>query len=142
MPRPLCLAADNLAFRVPNRRSGRLSLLEKLEDSAAYEQMLVGTAGQRRLRVAACYLMLNQWILPFCPRHVGMVSKALPGIRVTPTHSWHAHRHISGRGQHIECSKSFPVETNQPFLMVARSVKRNAARPTGRPCRRERPRSV
>ena len=50
-------------------------------------------------------------------------------ITVTHTQRWHAHRHTSGNGPVYQGRfKSFPVQTDEHFLTVARYVERNAVR--------------
>jgi putative transposase len=50
-------------------------------------------------------------------------------ITVTHTQRWHAHRHTSGTGPVYQGRfKSFPVQTDEHFLTVARYVERNAVR--------------
>ena len=50
-------------------------------------------------------------------------------VTVTHTQRWHAHRHSSGTGPVYQGRfKSFPVQTDEHFLTVARYVERNALR--------------
>lgn len=50
-------------------------------------------------------------------------------ITVTHTQRWHAHRHTAGTGPVYQGRfKSFPVQTDEHFLTVARYVERNALR--------------
>ena len=50
-------------------------------------------------------------------------------ITVTHTQRWHAHKHSSGTGPVYQGRfKSFPVETDEHFLTVARYVERNGLR--------------
>lgn len=50
-------------------------------------------------------------------------------LTLTHTQRWHQHRHSVGEGRVYQGQfKSFPVETNEYFLMVCRNVERNAVR--------------
>ena len=50
-------------------------------------------------------------------------------ITLTQTQRWHAHRHSSGTGPVYQGRfKSFPFQTDDHFLTVARYVERNALR--------------
>jgi putative transposase len=50
-------------------------------------------------------------------------------ITVTHTQRWHAHHHTAGTGPVYQGRyKSFPVQTDEHFLAVARYVERNAVR--------------
>lgn len=129
MPRRPRLAAGEIAYHVLNRRVGRLLLFEKPGDYAAFELVLAEAAFQRRLRIAAYCLMPNHWHLLLWPRHDGELSEALRWITVTHTQRWHAHRHTAGTGPVYQGRfKSFPVQTDEHFLTVARYVERNALR--------------
>jgi putative transposase len=73
--------------------------------------------------------MPNHWHLLLWPRYDGELSEMVRWIRVTHTQRWHAHRHSSGSGPVYQGRfKSFPVQTDDHFLTVARYVERNALR--------------
>ena len=73
--------------------------------------------------------MPNHWHLLLWPRSDGERSEVLRWITVTHTQRWHAHRHSSGTGPVYQGRfKSFPVQTDEHFLTVARYVERNALR--------------
>jgi putative transposase len=129
MPRRPRLAAGDLAYHVLNRRVGRLPLFEKPADYAAFEQVLAEIYAQTKLRIAAYSLMPNHWHLLLWPRHDGELSEALRWITVTHTQRWHAHHQTAGTGPIYQGRfKSFPVQTDEHFLTVARYVERNALR--------------
>ena len=129
MPRRPRLAAGDLAYHVLNRRVGRLPLFEKPGDYEAFEQVLAEAVAHRRLRIAAYCLMPNHWHLLLWPRHDGELSEAMRWITGTHTQRWHAHRHTAGTGPVYQGRfKSFPVQTEEHFLTVARYVERNALR--------------
>jgi len=129
MPRRLRLAAGDLAYHVLNRRVGRLSLLDKPADYAAFEKILAEAVERTHVRIAAYCLMPNHWHLLLWPRHDGELSAVLRWITVTHAQRWHAHRQTSGTGPVYQGRfKSFPVQTDEHFLAVARYVERNPLR--------------
>ena len=73
--------------------------------------------------------MPNHWHLLLWPRPDGELSEILQWITVTHTQRWHAHHHTAGTGSVYQGRfKSFPVQTDEHFLAVARDVERNALR--------------
>lgn len=129
MPRRPRVATGGLAYHVLNRRVGRLPLFEKATDYAAFETVLQEAHAQTRIRITAYCLMPNHWHLLLWPRADGELSEVLRWITVTHTQRWHAHRHTAGTGPVYQGRfKSFPVQTDEHFLTVARYVERNALR--------------
>jgi putative transposase len=129
MPRRPRLAAGDIAYHVLNRRAGRLALFEKPTDYAAFEKILAEAHTQTKIRIAAYCLMPNHWHLLLWPRHDGELSEVLRWITVTHTQRWHSHHHSAGTGPVYQGRfKSFPVQTDEHFLTVARYVERNALR--------------
>ncbi|MDX2253825.1 MAG: transposase [Nitrospira sp.] len=129
MPRRPRLAAGDLAYHVLNRRVGRLSLFEQPSDYAAFEKILAEAHAATRIRIAAYCLMPNHWHLLLWPRHDGELSAVLRWITVTHTQRWHVQHKTSGTGPvYQDRFKSFPVQTDEHFLTVARYVERNALR--------------
>ncbi|MGH9782904.1 MAG: transposase [Terriglobia bacterium] len=129
MPRRPRVATGGLAYHVLNRRVGRLPLLEKPADYSAFEKILQAAYERLRIRIVAYCLMPNHWHLLLWPREDGELSEGLRWITVTHTQRWHAHRHTAGTGPVYQGRyKSFPVQTDEHFLTVARYVERNALR--------------
>jgi putative transposase len=129
MPRRPRISTGGLAYHVLNRRAGRLPLFEKAGDYAAFEKILHEAHKRTGIRIAAYCLMPNHWHLLLWPRDDGELSEAMRWITVTHTQRWHAHRRSSGTGPVYQGRfKSFPVETDDHFLTVARYVERNAVR--------------
>ena len=129
MPRRLRVSTGGLVYHVLNRRIGRLPLFEKSGDYAAFEQILQEAYDRTRIRILAYCLMPNHWHLLLWPRQDGELSEALRWITVTHTQRWHAHRQTAGTGAVYQGRfKSFPVQTDEHFLAVARYVERNALR--------------
>ena len=129
MPRRPRLAAADLAYHVLNRRVGRLPLFEKPGDYMAFETVLAEAHAASRMRIAAYCLMPNHWHLLVWPRRDGELSEMLRWITVTHSQRWHAHHKTAGTGPVYQGRfKSFPVQTDEHFLTVARYVERNALR--------------
>lgn len=129
MPRRPRLAAGELAYHVLNRRVGRFPLFEKPADYAAFEKILAEAHTATRLRIMAYCLMPNHWHLLLWPRRDGELSEVLRWITVTHTQRWHAHHKTAGTGPVYQGRfKSFPVQTDEHVLTVARYVERNALR--------------
>jgi putative transposase len=129
MPRRLRIATGGLAYHVLNRRVGRLPLFESPADYAAFETVLQQAVAQTRIRIAAYCLMPNHWHLLLWPRQDGELSEVLRWITVTHTQRWHAFRNTAGTGPVYQGRfKSFPIQTDDHFLTVARYVERNARR--------------
>ncbi len=110
-----------------NRRIGRLPLLEKPADYLAFEKILKEAHYQTAVRIAAYCLMPNLWHLLLWPRNDGELSEVMRWITVTHTQRWHAHRHSVGTGPVYQGRfKSFPVQTDDHFITVARYIEHNA----------------
>ena len=122
-------ATGGLAYHVLNRRVGRLPLFETSPDYAAFEKILQEAYDQTRIRIVAYCLMPNHWHVLLWPRKDGELSEVLRWITVTHTQRWHAQRHTAGTGPVYQGRfKSFPVQTDEHCLGVARYVERNALR--------------
>ncbi len=112
-----------------NRRVGRLRLFDKPADYQSFEKILEQAWERTGIRLAAYCLMPNHWHLLLWPREDGELSEAMRWITVTHTQRWHAHHRTSGTGPLYQGRfKSFPVQTDEHFLTVARYVERNACR--------------
>ena len=129
MPRRPRLAAGGIVYHVLNRRAGRLPLFTKRADYAAFERVLREAYEATRVRITAYCLMPTHWHLVLWPRADAELSEVMQWITVTHTQRWHAQRHTAGLGPVYQGRfKSFPVQTDEHFLMVARYVERNALR--------------
>ncbi len=129
MPRRPRVATGGMVYHVLNRRVGRLPLFEKPADYAAFEKILEEVYAQTRLRILAYCLMPTHWHLLLWPRQDGELSDVLQWITVTHTQRWHAHRGTAGLGPVYQGRfKSFPVQTDEHLLTVARYVERNPVR--------------
>ena len=129
MPRRPRVATGGLVYHVLNRRVGRLPLFEQEPDYAAFERILEEAIARSGIRLSAYCLMPNHWHLLLWPRHDDQLSETLRWLTVTHTQRWHAAHRTAGTGPLYQGRfKSFPVETDDHFLTVARYVERNALR--------------
>ncbi len=129
MPRRARISTGGLAYHILNRRVGRLALFDKPADYMAFEKILNEAHERTGIRIAAYCLMPNHWHLVLWPRDDGELSEVMRWITVTHTQRWHAHRQSFGSGPVYQGRfRSFPVQTDEHFLTVARYVERNALR--------------
>ncbi len=129
MPRRARISTGGLAYHILNRRVGRLGLFDKPADYMAFEKILNEAHERTAIRIAAYCLMPNHWHLVLWPRDDGELSEVMRWITVTHTQRWHAHRESFGSGPVYQGRfRSFPVQTDEHFLTVARYVERNALR--------------
>ena len=129
MPRRARISTGGLAYHILNRRVGRLALFDKPADYMAFEKILNEAHERTGIRIAAYCLMPNHWHLLLWPRDDGELSEVMRWITVTHTQRWHAHRQSFGSGPVYQGRfRSFPVQTDEHFLTVARYVERNAVR--------------
>jgi putative transposase len=104
-------------------------LFDKPADYAALEKILAEAQAQTRIRIAAYCLMSNHWHLLLWPPRDGELSEILRWITVTHTKRWHSHHDTAVTGPVYQGRfRSFPVQTDDHFLTVARYVERNALR--------------
>jgi putative transposase len=106
-----------------------MKLFEKDEDYIAFEKVLEETWERTEIRILSYCVMPNHWHLLLWPREDGELSEVMRWLTVTHTQRWHAHYHTSGTGPLYQGRfKSFPVESDEHYLTVARYVERNALR--------------
>ena len=116
-------------YHVLNRGVGRMKLFEKDDDYIAFEKVLEEAWERTEIRILSYCVMPNHWHLLLGPRQDGELSEVMRWLTVTHTQRWHAHYHTSGTGPLYQGRfKSFPVESDEHFLTVARYVERNPLR--------------
>ena len=129
MPRRPRIATGGLVYHVLNRRVGRLPLFETDRDYLAFERVLEAAISRTGIRLLGYCVMPNHWHLLLWPRGDDELSETLRWLTVTHTQRWHAAHRTSGTGSLYQGRfKSFPVQTDEHFLTVARYVERNALR--------------
>ena len=106
-----------------------MRLFRKAADFAAMEQVLEEAVQRTRTRLLAYCLMSNHWHLLLWPKEDGELSEVMRWLTVTHTQRWHANHHTAGTGPVYQGRfKSFPVESDDHLLTVARYVERNPLR--------------
>jgi len=116
-------------FHCLNRGNARGRIFEDERDYAAFEKILAQALSRIPLRLLAWCLMPNHWHLLLWPSADGQLPAFMHWLTVTHVRRWHAHRHTEGRGHLYQGTyKSFPVQDDGHFLVVARYVERNALR--------------
>lgn len=129
MPRRPRTATGGLVYHVLNRRAGRLPLFDMERDYVVFERILEEAIARTGIRLMAYCVMPNHWHLLLWPRHDDELSETLRWLTVTHTQRWHAAHRTAGTGPLYQGRfKSFPVQTDEHFLTVARYVERNARR--------------
>lgn len=129
MPRTARIQPGNMVFHVINRGIARMPIFDTPDDYNAFERVMAQTAEHIDMRVLAYCLMPNHWHLILRPRETGDLGRYMQRLTVTHVRRWHEHRHSTGGGHVYQGTyKSFPIQTDDHFLAVARYVERNARR--------------
>ena len=130
MPRPARVAPGGVIFHCLNRGNDRRAVFDDAGDFAAFERVMEATlAAVPGVRLLAYCLMPNHWHLLLWPTHDGELPAFAQRLTTTHVRRWHRHRHSDGRGHLYQGTyKSFPVQDDRHFLLVARYVERNAMR--------------
>jgi len=129
MPRTAQVAPGGMVFHVLNRGVARMQLFEKAADYQAFEQVLRDTLDQSPMRICAYAVMPNHWHLLLWPECDGELAAFMQRLTITHVRRWQEHRGYAGLGHVYQGRyKSFPVESDEHFWVVARYVERNALR--------------
>ena len=129
MPRTARVAPGGMVFHVLNRGVARMQLFEKATDYQAFEQVLQDTLDQSPMRICAYAVMPNLWHLLLWPECDGELAAFMQRLTITlcvagkNTGAMRDLGHVY-QGRY----KSFPVESDEHFWVVARYVERNALR--------------
>ena len=130
MPRTARVAPGGMVFHVLNRGVARMQLFEKAADYQAFEQVLRDTLDQSPMRICAYTVMPNHWHLLLWPECDGELAAFMQRLTITHVRRWQEHRGYAGLGHVYQGRyKSFPVESDEHFWVVARYVERNAFAP-------------
>ena len=129
MPRTARVAPGGMVFHVLNRGVARMQLFEKAADYQAFEQVLQDTLDHSPMRICAYAVMPNHWHLLLWPECDGELAAFMQRLTITHVRRWQEHRGYAGLGHVYQGRyKSFPVESDEHFWVVARYVERNALR--------------
>ena len=103
------------------RESGRLPSIRAV---------LRDTLDQSPMRICAYAVMPNHWHLLLWPECDGELAAFMQRLTITHVRRWQEHRGYAGLGHVYQGRyKSFPVESDEHFWVVARYVERNACAP-------------
>ena len=129
MPRTARVAPGGMVFHVLSRGVGRMQLFEKAADHQAFEQVLRDNLDRSPMRICAYAVMPNHWHLLLWPECDGELTAFMQRLTITHVRRWQEHRGYAGLGHVYQGRyKSFPVESDEHFWVVARYVERNALR--------------
>src|SRR5581483_2387803 len=126
MPRsPRQLEAGTI-YHVLNRGNGRRVLFSKQADFEAFTKLLAQALERFDVDLLAYSLMSNHWHLLLRPRSDGALSRCMAWIAVTHARRHHKHYPNPGSGHLYQGRfKSFPVQSDGHFLIVARYIHAN-----------------
>jgi putative transposase len=110
-----------------NRANRRATIFHKDADYVAFEQIIAEALGRVELKLFSYCLMPNHWHLVVRPERDGEMSRFGQWLGLTHTQRYNAHYHTVGEGHLYQGRyKSFPVQSDEHFLLVCRYVERNA----------------
>lgn len=129
MPRTIRRIEAGVIYHVLNRGNGQRELFSKDADFAAFVKLL-GEAMQRfEVDLLAWCLMGNHWHLLLRPRKADALSRMMAWVTVTHARRHHMHYPQPGSGHLYQGRfKSFPVQSDEHFLTVARYIHANPLR--------------
>ena len=112
-----------------NRGAARMPLFEKLSDYQAFDLVLRETLAESPMRICSYAVMPNHWHLLLWPERDGELAAFMQRLTITYARRWQQHRGYAGlchvyQGRY----KSFSVESDEHFWVVARFIERNALR--------------
>jgi putative transposase len=129
MPRPKRADEANGIYHALNRANARGEIFKKPEDYDAFERILGEGLQRYPCRILSYQLMPNHWHFVLQPAEDGAMSNFLRWVTLTHTQRYHAHNGTSGEGHVYQGRfKSFPIQDDDHFWVVARYVERNALR--------------
>jgi putative transposase len=129
MARRSRIAIGGLGYHVINRRVGGLQLFESYADYSMFENILQEAYERSGVSVAAYCLMPNHWHLLFWLRHDDELSETIRWISVTHSARWRSAPRNAGNGPLYEGRfRSFPVQTDWHFSLVANYIEQNPLR--------------
>ncbi len=136
MPRTARIAPGGMVFHVLNRGVAQMPLFDKAGDYQAFEQILEETLDESPMRICAYTVMPSHWHLLLWPKRDGELATFMQRLTITHVRRWQLSRGYEGLGHVYQGRyKSFPVQSDEHFWVVARYVERNALRRTRRASR-------
>ncbi|TWT67132.1 transposase [Allorhodopirellula solitaria] len=127
MGRPKRADASGHCYHMLNRANLRATIFEKEADYEAFEKIIDEGIERFEIDLFAYCVMPNHYHLLVRPGKDGEMGRFGHYIGLTHTQRYHAHYKTTGLGHLYQGRfKSFPVQTDEHFLTVARYVERNA----------------
>ena len=124
--RPKRADAAGHCYHMLNRANLRATIFEKDADYEAFEKILAEALERFKIELFAYCLMPNHYHLLVRPGEDG-IGRFGHNVGLTHTQRYHAHYKTAGMGHVYQGRfKSFPVQSDEHFLTVARYVERNA----------------
>ena len=106
-----------------------MQLFEKPADYEAFGQVMREALDESSMQICACTAMPNHWHLLLWPECDGELATFVQRLTITHVRRWQQHWGYAGLGHVYQGRyKSFPVENDEHFRVVARYVERNAQR--------------
>lgn len=122
-------AIGNIVYHVLNRANGRMHIFRQDKDYEAFEKLLAEAKEKYPMRILSYCLMPNHWHLLLYPKGDMDMPQYMRWLGLTHTQRWHAAHKTTGYGHLYQGRyKSFPVQTDEHFLQVARYIERNPLR--------------
>lgn len=129
MSRPQRVSPGGPPFHVLNRAVGRRTVFQSAADDAEFIAVVAEALRTRPMRMCGYCVMPNHWHLVLWPEHDGDPSAFVQHVPSLHVKRWkQAHQEIGYGHLHQGRFKSFPIQTDDCFQAVIRSVERNPLR--------------
>jgi putative transposase len=127
MPRTARKAPGGHVYHVLNRAVGRMRLFRTDDDFEAFRRVMIEAHRRHPLRILAYCVLSNHWHFVVWPKTDGQVTDYFRWLAHTHAMRWRvAHRTVGYGPLYQGRFKSFPVQSDEHLLTVARYVERNA----------------
>lgn len=127
MPRPPRADVAGQFYHALNRGNARQPIFHKDEDYEAFEHILKEGLEKYPVDLLCYQWMPNHWHMILMPREDRAMGRLLYWVSMTHAARHHAHYRATGTGHLYQGRfKSFPVQSDDHFLVVCRYVERNA----------------
>ena len=120
-------APGGRVYHVLNRAVGRMRLFRDDHDFEAFRRVMIEAHRRHPLRILAYCVLSNHWHFVVWPRADGQVTDYFRWLAHTHAMRWRVAHQTVGYGHLYQGRfKSFPVQSDEHLLTVARYVERNA----------------
>jgi putative transposase len=127
MPRTARKAPGGHVYHVLNRAVGRMRLFRSDDDFEAFRRVMIEAHQRHPLRILAYSVLSNHWHFVVWPKTDGQVTAYFRWLAHTHAMRWRVAHRTVGQGHLYQGRfKSFPVQSDEHLLTVARYVERNA----------------